>query len=255
MADLERKRICQNKQAINEIRKIMQRHAKIYPDLTFHVTSDLNWLRYITQVEYLETTIPPQSDVLDLGCGLGHTTALLASFREDIKILGADMSEHITWKDLRKFGGKFCICDATALPFSSESFDVIVSFGVMEHANSDVAFLKEIHRCLRSGGYNIIFQLPNKYSLSEYLSKKMGLWHHGRTYSMQDIKNLINICGFEINHLSMEHAIPAQVNRISHTLESIFDKNHQMIYKLDKLLCKTPLSLISQDFMIVSRKT
>ena len=165
------------------------------------------------------------------------------------------MREHITWKGLSKFGCKFCICDATALPFSSESFDVIVSFGVMEHANSDLAFLKEIHRCLRRGGCNIIFQLPNKYSLSEYMGKKMGLWHHERTYSLHDIKNLINICGFEINHISREHVIPAQVNRIIHSLEDIFDKNHLRIYKLDKLLCKTPLSLISQDYMIVSRKS
>jgi 2-polyprenyl-3-methyl-5-hydroxy-6-metoxy-1,4-benzoquinol methylase len=255
LADWERKQTCQNKQEIREIRKIMHEHAKINPNLTFHVTSYLNWLRYIKQVRYLEDIILPQSEVLDLGCGLGHTTALLASFRKDIKILGADMREHMTWTKLRKYGCKFCMCDATALPFLSESFDVIVSFGVMEHADSDLAFLKEIHRCLRSGGLNIVFQLPNKYSLSEYLSKRMGLWHHERTYTLHDIKNLTDICGFEIDNISREHVIPAQVNRISHSLEAIFDKNHHGIYRLDKLLCKTPLTLISQDYMIVTRKT
>jgi 2-polyprenyl-3-methyl-5-hydroxy-6-metoxy-1,4-benzoquinol methylase len=243
-------------QAFSRIRDIMKMQAKEILPLPFHITSDLNWLRYIKQVELLEDIIPQESRVLDIGCGLGHTTALLASVREDLEITGADTREHITWNDLRKsdLAREFCICDATSLPFCSESFQVIVSFGVMEHAVSDLAFLKEIHRCLKRGGYNIIFQLPNRYSLSEYICKKIRIWHHERTYTGKDITDLINTCGFDIDHLSREHLIPAQVQRISQTLENAFNRYHNRIYELDGLLCKTPLSLMSQDHIIISRK-
>jgi hypothetical protein len=34
----------------------------------------------------------------------------------------------------------------------------------------------------------------------------------------------------------------------------IFDQNHHEIYKLDIILSKTPLSLFSQDYMLISKK-
>jgi ubiquinone/menaquinone biosynthesis C-methylase UbiE len=221
----------------------------------FHLTSDLNWLRYIKQVELLEEIIPPRSRVLDIGCGLGHTTALLASSCEDISIIGADIQKHHSWRELKDFGCEFCACDASSLPFISRSFDVIVSFGVMEHTNSDTRFLKEINRCLKSKGCNILFQLPNRYSLSEYFGRSLGLWHHERTYTEKDIYHLIEICGFELKKISKEHFIPAQVSRISSDLGKIFDKYHYTIYVVDKILSNTRLSFFSQDYMIILKKS
>jgi ubiquinone/menaquinone biosynthesis C-methylase UbiE len=250
----ERNRTCLSEDMSARIRSILLKHVDKSADLAFHVTSDLNWLRYLKQVEFLERTIPLRSKVLDLGCGLGHTTALLASSCEDINIVGADIKKHSSWEELKRFGCEFCTCDATSLPFLPGSFDVIVSFGVMEHADSDIEFLKEVNRCLRNGGYNILFQLPNKYSLSECLSKELGLWHHERTYSSNDIKELIKICGFNIRCIYMEHVIPAQVNRVSRILANIFDMHHNKIYKLDTILSKTPLSVFSQDYTVISEK-
>jgi ubiquinone/menaquinone biosynthesis C-methylase UbiE len=192
--------------------------------------------------------------VLDLGCGLGFTTALLAFYCEAIDIVGVDIDKHSTWDELKDFGCDFCICDAASLPFQSESFDVIVSFGAMEHTESEIEFLKEANRSLLRGGYNIVFQLPNKYSLSEYFGRKIGLWHHERTYSSREIRERFKICGFDITYMAREHLIPAQVHRISRSLGNILDKNHREIYKLDVILCKRPFSLFSQDHKVISRK-
>jgi hypothetical protein len=124
----------------------------------------------------------------------------------------------------------------------------------MEHTESEIEFLKEANRSLQRGGHNILFQLPNKYSLSEYLGKKIGLWHHERTYSGGDIREQFKICGFDIMYMAREHLIPAQIHRVSSSLGNIFDKNHRDIYKLDVISCKTPLSLFSQDYMVISKK-
>jgi SAM-dependent methyltransferase len=42
------------------------------------------------------------------------------------------------------------------MPFSSESFDLVLATDVIEHVQDDVAALKEIHRVLRLGGYVLI---------------------------------------------------------------------------------------------------
>jgi ubiquinone/menaquinone biosynthesis C-methylase UbiE len=235
-----------------EIRNISRKYANRGHE--FHLTSDLNWLRYLKQVELLEKIIPPRSKVLDIGCGLGQTTALLASSCEDISIIGADIQKHHSWGELKEFGCEFCLCDASSLPFISRSFDVIVSFGVMEHTNSDTRFLKEINRCLQNGGKNILFQLPNKYSLSEYFGRAFGLWHHEKTYTEKNIHDIIEICGFELKQISKEHIIPAQVGRISRLLAKFFDKYHYTIYVVDRILSNTPLSFFSQDYMIILEK-
>ncbi|MFB3764617.1 MAG: hypothetical protein ACE14P_05145 [Methanotrichaceae archaeon] len=65
--------------AAEEIRNIMLEYARDYPNSTFHISSDLNWLRYLKQVEVVEELAQSQWRIMDLGCGLGHTTALLAA--------------------------------------------------------------------------------------------------------------------------------------------------------------------------------
>lgn len=254
VSNSESNQISLNENASGKIRTISLKHAARLPNHGYHITSDLNWLRYLNQVEVLNKIIPPQSKVLDLGCGLGFTTALLASSCKDVSIVGVDKVEHSPWKELKKFGCDFCVCDATSLPFLTKSFEVIASFGVMEHIDSEMKFLREINRCLQNGGYNILFQLPNKYSFMEYMSKKMDIWHHERTYSGDDIKELIRVCGFVTICIAREHVIPAQVNRISRTFGNLFDKNHRELSRLDTILCKTPLCFFSQDYMLISKK-
>jgi ubiquinone/menaquinone biosynthesis C-methylase UbiE len=233
-----------------QIRSILLEQAKDYQEFVFHVTSNLNWLRYEIQTDYLVNLLPQGSKVLELGCGWGHTTAMLAIARQDIALVGTDIKKSATWKDLAELGCSFMRCDAAELPFHSEDFDAIISFGVIEHTNNEIRFLKEIHRCLKNDGYNIIFQLPNKYSLSEFAGRLMGIWHHDKRYCQGEIKDLIEKSNFELVNISLEHIIPAQVSRLNADLGKIIDKNHIYINKIDRILCNTPLTIFSQDHRI-----
>jgi hypothetical protein len=51
---MENNQISPHKNASDEIRSILLKHAASLPDHAFHITSDLNWLRYLKQAELLE---------------------------------------------------------------------------------------------------------------------------------------------------------------------------------------------------------
>jgi 2-polyprenyl-3-methyl-5-hydroxy-6-metoxy-1,4-benzoquinol methylase len=80
---------------------------------------------------------------------------------------------------------------------STDTYDVVVSFQVIEHIENDVLFLKEIHRVLKPGGIALISTPNRKMSLSrnpwhirEYLAKELK--DLGATiFSSVDMKGII----------------------------------------------------------------
>lgn len=245
---------------MDKIREIMMRVGRQdYRNFYFFIISNLNWARYEESIEFLVSFIPRESKVLELGCGCGHTTAMLALARKDIKIIGTDIEKAETWDYFREFGCLFKETDATEIPFNSEEFDVVISFGVLEHVKDkkdENKFLKEVYRCLKKDGHNIMFNLPNRYSLSEYVCRKFNITtHHQRLYSAKEIISLLRNNGFEIKDFQREHLIPAQVDRMSSNLGNLFNKVYPSLFKLDHLICRFPLSIFCQDFRIISQKS
>jgi len=80
--------------------------------------------------------IPPDSQVLELGCGNGKTLASLVKRGVDVtavdfSIRAATMSRQVT----QYAGtGNVAVADARTLPFSSGSFNDIIAFHVIGHA-------------------------------------------------------------------------------------------------------------------------
>lgn len=95
-------------------------------------------------------------EVLDFGCGTGYGTAGLAEVAS--RITGVDIApeavaharEHYRAEnlDFRTIGS----IEDTDLPFADGSFDVVVSFQVVEHVVAVDRYLAEIRRVLRPGG-------------------------------------------------------------------------------------------------------
>ncbi len=89
--------------------------------------------------------------VLDVGCGPMPAMETLADRASRYVCL--DLSE----RNLRHLTAHFPHCrvvrsDAEALPFASQSFDVIVSFGLLHHLPDPQRGAAEIRRVLRPGG-------------------------------------------------------------------------------------------------------
>jgi len=238
-----------------EIRKLLITYALKHPSYTLRITilSNLLWLRYKKQVEFVTKVAQKGARVLDIGCGLGQTTAMLATLRPDLKVNGIDLNEAQTWRDIKRhYGCHFQVGDALNLPFEEE-FDIVVSFGVMEHVKNDEKFLREVHRVLVSGGHNFIFNLPNKYALPEFLGKIFVGASHERRYTKQEIIKLLAKARFRHFRIEKEFIVPAHVDRVSKILGNVFDKHYLLIDRVDSNLSKV-LAFFSESFRVYCRK-
>jgi SAM-dependent methyltransferase len=95
--------------------------------------------------------------VLDLGCGNGRHAMYFA--REGLKASGIDVSQQaidwaIDWAKREGHDVDFRVGDMGALPYADDTFDAVVSHGVLDHVPSELAqaAVKEVRRTLKKGG-------------------------------------------------------------------------------------------------------
>ncbi|MBC7953241.1 MAG: class I SAM-dependent methyltransferase [Rhodospirillaceae bacterium] len=100
----------------------------------------------------------PGLDVVDVGCGLGDTTAqIAAACRPDAKIVGVNISQaQVAEAQGRHPGLNFRVMDATKLEFDAASVDRILSVEAVFHFDPRTAFLDAACRVLRPGGRMVI---------------------------------------------------------------------------------------------------
>lgn len=98
--------------------------------------------------------LPPVDGLscLDLGCGEGHNTRLLAN--AGAQVVGVDVADSfIEAAGAAGQGVRYVVGDGTALPFRASSFDVVTAFmSLMDIAEPETA-LREAARVLRPDGF------------------------------------------------------------------------------------------------------
>ncbi|HLV55680.1 MAG TPA: methyltransferase domain-containing protein [Actinotalea caeni] len=116
------------------------------------------WRTAENSAAYLLPHLRPEMDVLDVGCGPGTITVDLASRVPGGRVMGVDTSAEVLSRaaDLAVAQGVDNVeleqADATALPYSAESFDVVHAHQLLQHLSDPVAALREMRRVLRPGG-------------------------------------------------------------------------------------------------------
>jgi ubiquinone/menaquinone biosynthesis C-methylase UbiE len=124
-----------------------------------------HWHRY-----HFAARLVAGRDVLDVACGEGYGSALLA--RNARRVTGADIAQaaidHASARYPSIGNLEFRQADCTALPFPDASFDTVVSFETIEHITAQERFLDEARRVLRPDGI-IVISCPNKV---EYTDKR-----------------------------------------------------------------------------------
>lgn len=106
----------------------------------------------------------PQPRILDAGCGTGaNLQQLLTGFGGKLpgqNAVGFDLSgEGLEFCRRRGLGGRLARASITQLPFASDSFDIAISFDVINNLPDDRPAFYEIGRVLRHGGL-FVLNLP-----------------------------------------------------------------------------------------------
>jgi ubiquinone/menaquinone biosynthesis C-methylase UbiE len=104
--------------------------------------------------------------VLDVGCGPGGITLLLAAELDGAHVTGVDLARHMLVLAEEKRTASphatrlaFRHADAKGLPFDDASFDAVVSNTILHHVPEPLAFLAEVRRVLRPGGALLVRDL------------------------------------------------------------------------------------------------
>jgi SAM-dependent methyltransferase len=98
--------------------------------------------------------LPPVDGLrcLDLGCGEGHNTRLLAA--RGARVVGLDISEVFVdaARTVPDGGVRYVVADGTTLPFAPASFDAATAFMSLMDVADPEGVLGELGRVVRPGG-------------------------------------------------------------------------------------------------------
>src|SRR3990170_1883280 len=143
--------------------------------------------------------------VLDVGCGTGNYTIELAKRGADV--IGIDNSEEMVGLARRKAeGGRlkvfFQVADALKLSFPDDSFDLIVSNGLLCFLKEPEKALMEMYRVLKPGG-RLAVGVLNKWSPWAFFRRIKGLfkdtiYNQAHFISPPELEGLLKRAGFDV---------------------------------------------------------
>ncbi|MCR4378618.1 MAG: class I SAM-dependent methyltransferase [Rhodospirillales bacterium] len=128
---------------------------------------------------------PGPIKVLDIGCGSGQMSELLAQAGFTGSYTGIDIEDRFTHSTniSNAFKRIFILGDAHNLP-EDQSFDLILSSSALEHIENDVALVEKLGRMTSQEGMQVHL-VPGSWSLPLYL------WHGWRQYTLCSISKRV----------------------------------------------------------------
>ncbi|HEC12406.1 MAG TPA: class I SAM-dependent methyltransferase [Acidiferrobacteraceae bacterium] len=120
-------------------------------------TRDIHFFEFGAGFQTLTTK--QHGDMLEIGCASGLFAKYFSSHAQ--KYTGCDISERqlgLARRNLNDNKHKFISADGKCLPFLDESYDIVVTSGVLHHIDDRDKIYAEVYRVLRPGGVFICFE-------------------------------------------------------------------------------------------------
>lgn len=152
-----------------------------------------------TTVNLISPHVKRKDSILDICCGTGTLTTMLAdSVYSDCRIVGVDLSEGQIKQALKKnyhSNLEFKNMDASALKFTSNSFNIVLISAALHEMDRNLRFkvLQEVHRVLRRNGYFFIFDHhePSEPKLRIFYNFYLGFWEKLLSHSSDMQRNIL----------------------------------------------------------------
>ncbi len=173
----------------------LDRENKAFFDLWasfYDVTLIKPYLLFIQKkiAKYIDLKNNPK--VLDVGCGTGDALVFLSKTGHP-SLFGLDISEKMLEKANRKMRGKAILKTGSVekIPFSSNSFDYVLSTEAFHHFPNPDKAVKEMKRVLKKNGKLIIADINFYFKFIHWLFKKIEPGHV-KIYNESEFKSLFN---------------------------------------------------------------
>lgn len=211
------------------------------------------------QVETVEQYLPHvRGRVLDWGCMHAPDSCLLKMMgSESLELHGCDFFPPGLFPIFHDFAGLQYrkLHHASRLPYPRDHFDTVIADGVLEHAAHDYDSLGELYRVLREGGRLIICCLPNRFSWTEWLARRLNRPHHLRTYSRRETRSMLLHRGFRPLVCRYQQMVPTFSGRQSQRGFAWLASPLQKLWKLNPVLEGLwPINCISSNLFAVAEK-
>jgi methionine biosynthesis protein MetW len=159
--------------------------------------------------------VTPRSRCLDVGCGTGNSYAV-ELHRRGISYVGVDVSAQAVAHARASGLSAQVIDDAGQLPFSDDSFDLVVCVEVFEHLFGPHQAAREIRRVLRPGG-RLVASTPNVAYWRLRANLLFGVWNpigdelaieqpwrdpHIRFFTPRTLSRMLRMAGFSAVYTS-----------------------------------------------------
>jgi 2-polyprenyl-3-methyl-5-hydroxy-6-metoxy-1,4-benzoquinol methylase len=210
-------------------------------------------------------------DVLEVGCGEGRGVGELLPRSKSFTAV--DKIKPVVDSLQQKYPtGKFISMNIPPLSsLADNTYDVVVSFQVIEHIGNDALFLREIHRVLKPGGLALITTPNRKMSLTrnpwhirEYLPEELaalaarifpnvemkGITGNDKVmaYYEENKRSVKRITRFDI--LNLQYRLPASILRIPYEILNRWNRN-----KLQSTDSRLVSDIRHEDYIVVDNAT
>jgi ubiquinone/menaquinone biosynthesis C-methylase UbiE len=177
-----------------------------YEQLWERLPEDLEPPDLARRSAFARAHVTPGRRVLDLGCGQGDLTAVLAAAGGDV--LGVEVAQAAVDRARRRHPElQFTLAPIDgALPLDDTSFDIVWASEVIEHVADTATWLSEVRRVLKPGG-RLLVTTPNHGRLGlalhgiDRFSEPLG--DHLHLYSARSLRALLgdfDFTGIDVCH-------------------------------------------------------
>lgn len=152
--------------------------------------------------------------LLDVGCGNG--LFLVFALERGWDGYGLDNSASAIQMARQRLDDRVTLTTLLETCYSSNSFDVVSFFEVLEHLPSPTDYLREVHRILKPGGW-ICISVPNFASLERSIFRKWWIGldapRHLQQFNPNSLRLILENAGFEVVELISINADKIQMKK------------------------------------------
>jgi SAM-dependent methyltransferase len=190
-----------------------------YPLDNLRFVPEEHWEKFIPCGNPLPHLRPAAGErILNLGCGASiDSYALSGTVGVPVSVVGMDVVHEIMARAMdltsRQHFGESTLCwvcgDGEQLPFRDESFNWVITNGVLNLFPDKPILLGQIHRILKPTGRFVCADLCSGSTLPDYFHDEPDSWAWcmSGACTEQDLTDLIDQSGFELIHFSREEEV------------------------------------------------